>query len=91
MTVEIIAPADPEKMYIKDCENCGVKLRYVKNDIYSHTVTDYGGGIDTYHMIRCPECFYLNDVKERPLVTNKWKGDIVDGRGYLPDEAITNE
>lgn len=59
----------------KPCENCGVTLEYVKNDITQRVQTDYGGGSDTHYEICCPACLYLNDVKQRPLIDNPfdWK------------------
>lgn len=38
------------------CKNCGVELGYLPIDVEKKTVTDYGGGTDTYSVIHCPNC-----------------------------------
>lgn len=88
MVVEVIKPADPSKMLQLECANCGVTLRFVRNDIYQYSRTDYTGDSDTYNVVRCPDCKYMNNVKrdQYPLTTNPWPGKIIGSRGYLPSE-----
>lgn len=38
------------------CKNCGVTIEYTPNEIKSKNVSDYGGGSDTYHFLKCPKC-----------------------------------
>ena len=44
------------------CRTCGVTLEYVPNDVTSEIHRDYGGGSDTYHYIRCPNCDKKTEV-----------------------------
>lgn len=48
----------PHHSVVKEviCKNCGATLQYVPKDVVSKSVTDYGGGSDTYHHIVCPPC-----------------------------------
>lgn len=88
MVVEVIKPANPSKMLTTDCDNCAVSLRFVKNDIYQYSKTDYTGDTDTYNVVRCPDCKYMNHVKQYSLTPTPWPGKIIGNRGYLPSEEI---
>jgi len=57
MVVRVIDPKpDPSVVKQVICRNCGAKLEYVPNDVKSKSVSDYGGGSDTYYWIDCPQC-----------------------------------
>lgn len=57
MAVEIVDPTpNPRIVREKSCYNCGVRLRYVPNDIKRGVDTDYAGGRDPYYYIDCPNC-----------------------------------
>ena len=58
MSVVTVVNPEPHPSVIKRCicNNCGAELEYVPNDVKSKTVTDYGGGSDTYYFIVCPQC-----------------------------------
>lgn len=55
--VRVIDPT-PDKSVVKVtiCQECGVKLEYVPNDIKSYDSRDYTGDVDTYYYIACPNC-----------------------------------
>ena len=48
----------PHPSVVKEviCRNCGATLNYVPADVQKRTVSDYGGGRDTYEFIKCPPC-----------------------------------
>lgn len=60
MTVEIINP-EPDPSVVKEvvCKGCGVRLRYVPNDVQ---FVSYRDG-DYKHYITCPKCNKEVNVK----------------------------
>ena len=63
MTVKIIK-TEPDRKVIKEvvCNNCGVTLQYVPNDVKNYVHNDYGGGSDTIYYIDCPACNKKVDI-----------------------------
>lgn len=47
---------DPEVVREVVCQNCGVKLRYVPNDVKERNYLDYSGTPDITQWIDCPKC-----------------------------------
>ena len=39
------------------CRNCASELEYTLADTTTKTVSDYGGGRDTYRTLVCPKCY----------------------------------
>ena len=48
----------PHPTVVKEaiCKNCGVTIEYTPNEVISKSVSDYGGGSDTYYHVPCPKC-----------------------------------
>ena len=57
MAVTVVSTV-PHPSVVKEviCKNCGSTLNYVPADIKEEVHTDYGGGRDTVHFIKCPVC-----------------------------------
>lgn len=51
--VEVVSPP---KTLTKTCYSCGAGLAYTQPEVKSRTTSDYTGGKDTYHHIKCPSC-----------------------------------
>lgn len=47
---------DPEHVHKVTCPNCSSKLEYTLSEVTYSSVTDYGGGTDSYNYIICPVC-----------------------------------
>ncbi len=45
------------------CDNCGVELSYVPNDVKDYKSTDYTGCTDIYYYIPCANCSKKVSVK----------------------------
>jgi RNase P subunit RPR2 len=63
MAVKIIdVGPDPSAVKRTVCHNCGAVLEYTMRDTRRETISDYGGGSDTYVRIDCPNCQQVLDV-----------------------------
>lgn len=57
MAVEIVNDQpDPSVRKRKVCQNCGVTVQYVPNDVKEYSGRDYSGGPDGCRWVRCPKC-----------------------------------
>lgn len=62
-----IVNTKPHKSVVKKviCDNCGVTLEYVPNDVSTRTIRDYGGGSDTEKYFVCPNCDHTIVLERR--------------------------
>lgn len=61
-----IVSTDPHPTVVKEaiCKNCGCTLSYVPADVTERYSTDYTGGLEYHHTIRCPSCNQEVKVKK---------------------------
>jgi ribosomal protein S27E len=53
-----VIKTEPDKSVTKEviCKNCGSTLEYTPSDVTQDYYTDYTGGKEYYHFIKCPTC-----------------------------------
>jgi DNA-directed RNA polymerase subunit RPC12/RpoP len=53
-----VVSTEPHPSVVKEaiCRNCGATLNYVPVDIKEEVQSDYGGGREIVHFIKCPPC-----------------------------------
>ena len=61
----VVIDAKPHPSVVKEtiCRNCGATLQYTPADRRSRKVSDYGGGSEIIHYIKCPPCGHEVSVK----------------------------
>ena len=47
---------DPTVELTRTHKECGAVIGYFENEVESKSISDYGGGSDIYHHLRCPHC-----------------------------------
>lgn len=47
---------DKSKMKTITHNDCGAVIEYFQNEVKSEWKSDYGGGSDLYHYLKCPHC-----------------------------------
>ena len=52
----MVQVVSPPKQLNKTCYFCGAGLSYTQPEVKSKTTSDYTGGKDTVHYIKCPSC-----------------------------------
>lgn len=66
MIVKVIEEKpDPSVVKRIICQNCGVTLEYVPNDVKSFHGTDMSGGPDGSEWVVCPKC-------NKPAIIRSW-------------------